>query len=770
MRLFSLLFLVALLSACTTTIGPATTPLDGDRTDGDIPDGDFPDGDIPDDDDPDEFPDDGDTPDGELDGDDSAPDCPTMWVSVDTITFGPNIDTLNMVVHEFVIANHSPGPIDLVIQGIAYVSEQPNELTIQYEGSAPPMILRQGGRITVQVTYDGYQAIPPDGSIVIVSNACSGLLTWIPVLVDRGDDGCGKAEPTGHDFGEVPVGQDAQATFAIRNYHARNLTGIMQVLDVSLVSGDARHFHITEGWASSWAPGSVSSCPNGERAERCQHEITVVYAPQRPTVAGTPHRTTLRVAVDLPVCDDSGAKIIDIPLVGRAYSNSIIVNPLPVDFGRTVIHAPGILNPTCSVNADCPTGQHCLMPKFGYTKTCFAVMPLRIFNYSDRNVTFADANAFSLHTESDTANCGAFELWDSENIAGRSCTNDTDCPEGMVCAAFGTDLLCHLPPGGGAAFAPLTMRYAPRRLDVDTCTLRIRSHLPGEEQPVSSAFPVTGKGREANVCPVAQITPSPEGDEPLVVNKDSNVCFYGASSYDPDGVVTEYSWSVLSAPEGFDLSQCYFPDSRHSTLCCPFTEPGQYRIALRVKDDDDCWSEPDIATIEVVEDQWLRVVLTFPAGSGGGTYSSSLVDMDLRTRPPGGYAWCDCTSYTDEGEHSCQWFGGQIHGTMPVCTSGASCCGTREEIRIFYPVNGEWSFSVFYAEDCENWLGTLIQPICAGRATNHSYTLEFFDFKQFQNPVPLWSVSDRLQQAGTFHTYPIQRIDGIWNFPATRTP
>lgn len=138
--------------------------------------------------------------------------------------------------------------------------------------------------------------------------------------------------------------------------------------------------------------------------------------------------------------------------------------------------------------------------------------------------------------------------------------------------------------------------------------------------------------------PVDTAPPPPPGNEPPVA-----VCsvlpaeiqppfelatFYGDSSFDPDGSVTKYTWTILSQPPG---SALVLPMNNEPNRG-PFMPDlaGDYVAQLVVEDNDGAVSDPCVTTLASVpgEDLWIELF-----------WSHNDDDMDLHVVRDAGLLW-----------------------------------------------------------------------------------------------------------------------------------
>jgi PKD repeat protein len=92
---------------------------------------------------------------------------------------------------------------------------------------------------------------------------------------------------------------------------------------------------------------------------------------------------------------------------------------------------------------------------------------------------------------------------------------------------------------------------------------------------------------EADEIPVAEAGPAE-----LTVPEDMPVTFDGGDSYDEDGEVVDYSWTIVELGEL----------SAESEFTYTFEEPGTYHVELVVVDDAAQTSEPDLVLVTVTDE------------------------------------------------------------------------------------------------------------------------------------------------------------------------
>ncbi len=92
---------------------------------------------------------------------------------------------------------------------------------------------------------------------------------------------------------------------------------------------------------------------------------------------------------------------------------------------------------------------------------------------------------------------------------------------------------------------------------------------------------------EADEIPVAEAGPAE-----LTVPEDMPVTFDGGDSYDEDGKVVDYSWTIVELEEL----------SSESEFTYTFEEPGTYHVELVVVDDAAQTSEPDLVLVTVTDE------------------------------------------------------------------------------------------------------------------------------------------------------------------------
>jgi len=75
----------------------------------------------------------------------------------------------------------------------------------------------------------------------------------------------------------------------------------------------------------------------------------------------------------------------------------------------------------------------------------------------------------------------------------------------------------------------------------------------------------------------------------------TTVTFDGSGSFDPDGEIQTYVWEIRDV----NTDQVITIESADPQIDYAFNEPARYAVSLRVKDDCDAFSEPDVASLEV---------------------------------------------------------------------------------------------------------------------------------------------------------------------------
>lgn len=114
----------------------------------------------------------------------------------------------------------------------------------------------------------------------------------------------------------------------------------------------------------------------------------------------------------------------------------------------------------------------------------------------------------------------------------------------------------------------------------------------------------------------------------------------GTDSYDPNGDLLTYEWSIQSIPEGSSASSASILDRNAATTAYYPDASGAYTVSLAVNDGSD-WSSPDMATINTIE----RPYNTAPAVEAGKGWT---IDAGEAVCEEDGYSFdCDaCGSVT----------------------------------------------------------------------------------------------------------------------------
>jgi hypothetical protein len=696
---------------------------------------------------------DGDTVDGDTVDFDTDFKCADMLIQPEILNFGA-VAIQNTSTRSFNISNDSNFNVDLEIYAIKYEDIQSAEFTIDNEPTADeyPIILSRGSSIVVTVTYKPIDPGIDEVFLTIVSNACGGSITQLPMKSEYKGTAYIEVDPTDHNYLDVPIGNEVVQEFSIYNVGEADGNKVLTISEIKLAAGFDNNFEIlAAGTIDYLNPKQLTPCPQEEPIPECMHTFAVLYHPQSPADVFSPHRARVLIVNN---SDDPSQRVTEINVEGTATAYLLEINPVPVDFGTTVIFEHGNPEPECEADADCPEGQVCDSRSGGGQKICWKEVPVQVFNYSENPVA---VKRFTFSQEEGNTSCDEYAAIDSENIISRLCSEADPCPGSMACVEYNGQNICQIPPGG-ADYATFTMRYAPRSVGIDTCTLHVWNTLAGEGG--DRQFGVKGRGRLPNECPEAFMALQSHGPpvtRPIEgVAEGTNLCFYADVSRDPDGQLVSFEWSIDPAPGDFDITDCYFADQRHAVLCCPFDLPGDYGINLKVQDNEGCWSEQETAEVHINGNQWLQLILNFQ--DGGGFIGQNLVDMDLVLVDPIG-GQCSDNNLTTNG--SCTF--PQNNGTviMTQFSNGAGFNGTTEEMRLTYPKDGAWEIQVRYVEDCQDWYDFLIVPFCASRKRPNSYTLEAYDPKSFST-IPLWTTSGSLQEEGYQHRYRALRVNGVW--------
>lgn len=183
----------------------------------------------------------------------------------------------------------------------------------------------------------------------------------------------------------------------------------------------------------------------------------------------------------------------------------------------------------------------------------------------------------------------------------------------------------------------------PVTIPVDTGDLVVPPP-PATTPPVTTPPPPPPPPEPANEPPVAVCSVVPTEVQPPF----EDATFYGDASYDTDGVVEKWTWTIISQPPG---SALVLPPSNDPNRG-PFTPDlaGDYVAQLIVTDDEGAVSDPCVVTLASVpgQDLWIEMF-----------WSHNDDDMDLHVVRDDGDLWdnqddchyanCDASPYPSWG-------------------------------------------------------------------------------------------------------------------------
>ncbi len=702
---------------------------------------------------------DGDNPDGDTpDGDGEIPiiaKCPEISITPDEINF-ESVYSGATARRQLQITNDGNSNVDLEISAIQITPTEEggdvSEFTIVSEHEFP-IVLMWGSPVTIEVEYSPANSGIDEAYLSIVSNDCDEVITR--VLMYSLYKGTAKAavDPVSFNFGNVDLGGEPKSQpFTITHTGLEDGNKVLSVTSIVLASGLSPHYRIIEGEINPLMPVRLNPQES--------HTFVIQYQPQTLADEFDPHVERVLVTTD---ADEEAQRLLTINLRGTAESTSFSVVPYPIDFGRQVKFEGSICSdyPTCvDDNNCCPTGQTCFDGD-----ECMRQENVSIYNWSGNPLLLIDFDISDLGSGADCSEFSIDEL-DLELIAGKVCTSDADCVQAMVCEdADGYDQkYCQVRPG---ASYPVTLKlyYQPTDYNVDDqCKFRVRHNLPGLDEFIS--FDMIGEGRPPNKAPVARASLQDHGP-PIEVDienlqMDTRLCFYGNISYDLDGQLTAFDWSLPTIPTGSAGNIILRSEAGISGVncCIDFDVYGDYVVRLMVKDDENTWSNPLDINVNVKGDQWARIVLTFEEGDN--FLGSNLVDMDLKVEDPIGIS---CYDERLNSNFTCSFAPGNGVGIMSRWVHTAGADGHVEEMRITNPADGMWTITAAYQNNCEDWYDFLAIPFCGSRLNNNNFRIEIYDPNNYLDPNPLFpTLTGSLSDSDTM-SWRMLREDGIWQQP-----
>ncbi len=678
------------------------------------------------------------------------PDCPTMIIDPSELNFGA-VQVGNSMTKSFNIKNDSNLAIELRIDAIQYedisgFSEF--EVNLDPELEFPVYLVRNTG-LPIEVTYRPANNGIDETNLTIVSNACDNIIYQLPMKsLYKGDRFVGYS-PDGIDFGDVELGAEPRyERVDVCNTGQDDGNKILSINEITLAGGFSRHFaleYLEGGDLNITAYDPIMLNPGGDPDDPVNSKcfsFNVRYMPQLPAHEFDPHMDWIVISSD---SDDISQRITEIRVQGTASSSLLSVSPYPVNFRETYINTPENTETRCDVDADCPTNQECLA-----NNRCYKVMEVEVYNWTgmEQSVTF-----LGLEKREDVGdnNCDEFKFVDG---------NNDPQPLGSWYIPFAVQ------PGQSTP-GSFRMAYRPLNNDHDQCSLQLGSSLPGMQWQY---FTVMGKGRPPNKQPVARMALQSHATPIMMdiegIAQNTRLCFYGNVSYDEDGTLEAFSWSMPGMPEGSEASFLYL-DQDHINTCVKFDKGGEYQIQLKVQDDEGWWSDPRIVNVLVNANQGIWLKLKFQGGDDG-IFCEDLTDVDLELTSPSGFK---CSDENVNQFHTCYFPGstpGESDGSalMTRWSNAAGYNGTAEEMRVSNPANGRWIIGAWYQNDCDCWVDDLFQSFCFGDHGSNHITIEIWDPNDYTLNLPLFpTLSTTLNERPDSYEWSILRVNGIWREP-----
>ncbi len=617
-------------------------------------------------------PGDGDTAgDGDLDGDLTETDrtdeeeetpCASLILLPESILFPcRNSDLLEA---SFLLKNPRKSGTDLAIEALWHENDDGPNAAFS-ENLALPFVIGPGAERLIRMEMETDDICAPLGRILLVSNACNGPVHALPL-----ESACAcetalplRVEPPDWDFGLQPYGTaPARRNFSILPSEWE--TDVVKIASVYLLDGSP-HFRIegpeVEAWPFSLFPGD--SLP-----------FEVIYQPITP-MGNEAHGGTVRVTWE---AGDNHSDFLDVPLRGGNQNvvNGLAVMPTPVDFGETEIQPsdPHVPESYCTADSECPDGQACLIDHLCYRR---------------KYIVLGNTGTETLRIP-------------YMNLAVREDLGDTSC-DGMVFIRLNDNPQNEWSSGYAIELRPglenletLELGYHPGSTEEQQCSLEVWS----DSADVSNAyFPILGQGVAANQKPVARIAMQSHGPaistEIRGIQVDQVLCFYGNISYDPDGEIVNFSWDLQKPAQS--AAGLEFINGQSVNACVRFDRGGDYRIRLRVQDNQRDWSEMAEARVAVEGNEGVQIVLEFSSGEAEEVDPQNRVDVDLMLIDPQGVA---CSDEHMNSNNICSFSGSNGYAVFTEWSHGAGADGTVEELRNPQPDDGMWTLRVQYQNDC----------------------------------------------------------------------
>jgi len=660
--------------------------------------------------------------------------CPILAVSNQEINFGTPL-LAEIVQQTIKITNDSNFDVDLEVRNISYDSlTQTTEFMPNLSALNFPIVLKRGESFTVGVDYSPADPGEDQADLLIFSDDCERPVTTIKLVSHYQGEAKICINPATHDFGNTDVGAEPKTQdFRVCNCGSGNK--VLTLNEIRFESANP-NFQIKEGAippVEMLVPGTCS-CLN-----TC-HDFTVQYKPTTATDT-EPHSANILVVND---ADEPADRTKIITVQGRAEATRLSVTPDPVDFGTAIISAP---ETTCTGDQECPWSETCNPTDH----LCYEMLSVTLYNWTPNPVWIQSVELTTVPANGDTG-CDAFSLGDLSGLVNKTCEQNADCPFNMSCLPEGDKRVCHLEGGVGNA-ASFTVRFRPKDTAAEQCTLLIRSDAAGM---VMKEIKIMGQGRLPNYKPVARISLHSHGDpiedviEGETLAAPLRLCFYGDISTDEDGAVEEYVWNLTSPTGSGTHVECL--GAACENMCLDFDLPGEYRLELKVRDNEGAWSNPAIVTVKMRSKQDLKAVLSYEACTPEHQMGSNKVNMDLLFETPNG---AECRIGSAPGLNAGCPFGGS--GTEQ---------GASETLRLDATTDGVWTISVKYENCCADWLDALPPPRCRDRmeCNDNAFRIELFDPKDNSGAALCDPLVGELD-CGQTQAWRFVRMGGVWVCP-----
>ncbi|RAL21201.1 hypothetical protein DL240_13800 [Lujinxingia litoralis] len=223
------------------------------------------------------------------------------------------------------------------------------------------------------------------------------------------------------------------------------------------------------------------------------------------------------------------------------------------------------------------------------------------------------------------------------------------------------------------------------------------------DDPVASPYEVElmGEGTD-NECPVAiaegriaNTTRTFTEGTALPLN---TIELLGGSSFDPDGQIQFYEWSILEAPENSQARLSPSPNIQDPSLYLDLA--GTYVVELVVFDNQGVAScgESATVTIQAIPEDDVHIQLVWDAPGVSNPTPDAGVDLDLHYRHPNGRWNGDGSVYWNK--RAPNWGNPEDTRDDPRLDIDDTCCGGPENINHSNPESGlEYGVGVYYFTD-----------------------------------------------------------------------